>query len=95
MKDKITIDGVKYVRADTQCSDLSWDEFIARRKRGETTDNPSEEVQLEEVKKSGYAIQYIHNPSETVQIEAVKETRYAIEYIHNPSEAVKKAANII
>ena len=35
--------------------------------------NPSEEVQLEAVKRNGYAIQFITNPSHEVQVEAIKQ----------------------
>ena len=50
--------------------------------------NPSEELQLEAVKRNGYAIEFIDNPSEAVQLEAVKQNGVAIQYIKNPSEEV-------
>ena len=55
-------------------------------------DNPSEAVQLEAVKKSGYAIYSIKNPSEKVQLEAVKQNGIAIQHIKNQSEAVQLEA---
>ena len=55
-------------------------------------DNPSEEMQLEAVKKDGNAIKGIKKPSEKVQLEAVKEDWGTIEYIKNPSEAVQLEA---
>ena len=54
--------------------------------------NPSEEIQIEAVRKNGYAIRFIKNPSEEIQIEAVKENGYAIEYIKNPTEKVQELA---
>jgi hypothetical protein len=55
-------------------------------------DNPSAEMQLEAVKKDGYAIQYIKNPSEEMQLIAVKQNGYAIKFIKNPSKAVQLEA---
>ena len=53
-------------------------------------DNPSEEVQLETVKKDGYAIEIIISkgikPSKEVILAAIKSNGYAIKYIDNPSE---------
>jgi len=55
--------------------------------------NPSENVQLEAVKKYGYAIKYIIEkgivPSEDVQLTAVKQDGNAIQYIKKPSENVQ------
>jgi hypothetical protein len=53
---------------------------------------PSENIQLEAVKKYGFAIEYIKNPSEEVKLAAVEENGFVIEYIENPSEKVQLAA---
>ena len=55
-------------------------------------DNPSEELQLEVVKKNGYSIKFIENPSERVQLAAVEKDPYSIQYIQNPTEKVKQLA---
>lgn len=54
--------------------------------------NPTEEMQLEAVRKYGCIIKYIENPSEEVQLEAVKENGEAIKYINNPSEDLQLEA---
>jgi hypothetical protein len=59
---------------------------------GEELNNQTEEVQLEAVKKNGFAIQYIKNPSKEVQLEAVKRNGSAIRYIKKPSEEVQLTA---
>ena len=51
-----------------------------------------EGVQLETVRKDGFAIEYIKNPSKEVQLTAVREDGYAIRYIDNPSEEVQLEA---
>ena len=51
-----------------------------------------EELQLEAVRKSGYAIKYIDNPSLKLQLEAVRQDGYAIQYIKNPSKEVQLEA---
>ena len=53
---------------------------------------PTEQEQLEAVKRDSDAIQFIQNPSEEVQLAAIKQNGYAIEYIKNPSEEVQLAA---
>jgi len=53
---------------------------------------PTEQVQLEAVRKNGLVIDYIKNPSEQVQLEAVRQNGSAIRYINNPSEQVQLAA---
>ena len=54
--------------------------------------NPSEDLQLAAVQRSGYAIQYIKNPSESIQIAAVQENGLAIGFIDNPLEPTQIAA---
>lgn len=61
---------------------------------------PSEEEQLNVVKKKPNAIYYIANPSEAVQLEAVKNDGFAIQWIKNPTkeselEAVKQEGRSI
>jgi protein tyrosine phosphatase (PTP) superfamily phosphohydrolase (DUF442 family) len=55
-------------------------------------ENPSEEVQLEAVRKNGYNIKHIHNPSKKIQLEAVRENGDSIMYVLNPSEEVQLEA---
>ena len=52
----------------------------------------TEEVQLNMVKQTSFAIQYIDNPSKAVQLAAVKQDCYTIEYIKNPTQKVKLVA---
>jgi hypothetical protein len=58
--------------------------------------NPSEEVQLELVRKNAFNIGYIENPSEKVQLEAMKaENILVYNHINCPTQKVKnEAANI-
>ena len=58
--------------------------------------NPSEEIQLMAVQKSGFLIKHIIRkgiePSEEVKLAAVKQHGFSIEYIENPSEQVQFVA---
>jgi len=49
---------------------------------------PSEQVQLEAVKRNLWAIKYINNPSEQVQLEAVKQNIKSIFYIEKPEKEI-------
>jgi hypothetical protein len=54
--------------------------------------DPTEEMQLEVVRRYGGYIQFINNPTEKVQLKAVKSSPYSIQHIKDPSEEVKLEA---
>ena len=58
----------------------------------EYIDNPSEEVQVQALKKNSNVFKLIDNPSEEVQKVAVQSNAYNIVNIENPSEEIQKLA---
>ena len=52
-------------------------------------ENPTKELQLQQIRTNHFQIQYIENPSEEVQLQQVTEIWVQIKYIKNPSEEVQ------
>ena len=59
--------------------------------------NPSEQIQLEAVKKNGFAIHYIKNPSKQVIITALFQNIYCLYYINEEliDEEIQNIINLL
>ena len=64
------------------------------------TENQTERICLEAVKRKGYMLEYVKNQTEEICLEAVKQDGYALEYVENQTkeiclEAVKQDGNAL